>query len=128
MTIDPMNAPIFGDVAPAEPPGPVRLATALLFGNVVISAGYRLLTDLDASFPIFLIPLLLSVWFTLSVRAGRGWARPATAVLTCLLIAMMGLLTDYREPVDLLVFALSAGLLLVALRLIWRPVVSGYFE
>lgn len=127
MTIDPMNAPIFGDVVPADPPGPVRLASALLFGNVLLSAGYRLFTDLDASFPIFLIPLLLSVWITLSVRAGRGWARPASAVLTCVLIAMMALLIDYAM-VGLLVLAVSAGAQIIAMRLIWRPEVSEYFQ
>jgi hypothetical protein len=49
MTIDPMNAPIFGDLVPADPPRPIKLATALLLGNVVVTAGYRFYTAFEHS-------------------------------------------------------------------------------
>src|SRR5438552_2230284 len=95
VTIDPMNAPIFGDVVPADPPKPVRIATALLLGNVAVAAGYRVYTAFDASFSIFLIPLALGIWFALSVRAGRAWARTAATVLSCLSIGMMAWIAGY---------------------------------
>ena len=41
---------------------------------------------------LFLVPLALAAWFAMSVRAGRGWARTASTVLSCLMIAMMALL------------------------------------
>src|SRR5947208_2961853 len=121
-----MNAPIFGDVVPADPPRPIRLATVLLLSNVLLALGYRLYTGFDASFPLFLVPLTLAVWFALSVRAGRSWARTATTVLSVLFIAMMALLIDYGI-VDILALMISAGLLLSALRLIWRSDMKEYF-
>ena len=126
VTIDPMNTPIFGDVVPVDPPRPIRLATALLLSNVLLALGYRLYTGFDASFPLFLVPLTLAVWFALSVRAGRSWARTATTVLSVLFIAMMALLIDYGI-VDMLALVISAGLLLSALRLIWRSDMKEYF-
>jgi hypothetical protein len=127
VTIDPMNAPIFGDVVPADPPRPVRIATALLLANVVVAVVYRMYTSFDSSFPIFLIPLMLAVWFALSMRAGRSWARTGSTVLSGLLIAMMALLIDYRM-IDLITLILSAVLLLTAMRLMWRSDVNGYFR
>ena len=126
VTIDPMNAPIFGDIVRADPPTPVRVATALLLANIAVVAGYRLYTGLDASFPLFLIPLALAAWFALSVRAGRGWARTASTVLSCLMIAMMALLIDYGM-VDLLALMSSVVMLLTAMRLMWRGDVHEYF-
>lgn len=134
MTIDPMNAPIFGDVLPADPPKPIRIATALLLGNVVVTAGYRIYTAFDASFPIFLIPLALAVWFALSVRAGRSWARTGSTVLSCLSIGMLAYVAGYAMinssstwGLDVTALAVSAALLIVALRLMWRPDVNEYF-
>lgn len=127
MTIDPMNAPIFGDTIPANPPRPVRLATALLLANVVLTTGHRAFTNLDASFPIFLVPLVLAAAFALGVRSGRGWARAAATLMSCLLIAMMALLIDYGI-LDVAVLVISAMLLLTAIRLMWRSDVNGYFR
>jgi hypothetical protein len=134
VTIDPMNAPIFGDVLPADPPKPIRIATVLLLGNVVVTAGYRIYTAFDASFPIFLIPLALAVWFALSVRAGRSWARTASTVLSCLSIGMLAYVAGYALinsrstwELDLAALAVSAALLIIALRLMWRPDVNEYF-
>lgn len=131
-----MNAPIFGDVVPADPPRPVKLATALLLGNVVVAAGYRIYTAFDASFSIFLIPLALAVWFALSVRAGRGWARTASTVLSCLSIGMMIWVAGYAminvhtgvdATIDLGALVISTGMLVAAIRLMWRADVNDYF-
>jgi hypothetical protein len=136
MTIDPMNAPILGDVAPADPPRAVKLATALLLGNVLVAGGYRVYTALDASFPIFLIPMALAVWFALSVRAGRSWARSASTVLSCLSIAMMIWVTGYAminvhsgpaAAIDLAALVVSSWMLVTAIRLMWRTDVNDYF-
>ena len=139
MTIDPMNAPIFGDVVPVDPPRPVRLATALLLGNVAVTAGHRIYTAFDESFPIFVVPLAMSVWFALSVRAGRGWARTASTVLSCLSIAMTVWVVGYAmnlrpellsvdTAIDLVVLVLSSTMLISAMRLMWRADVSDYFS
>lgn len=127
MTIDPMNAPIFGDAIRADPPRPVRIASVLLLANVAVAIVYRMYTSFDSSFPIFLIPLTLAVGFALSMRAGRSWARTGSTVLSGLLIAMMALLIDYRM-IDVLALVFSAGLLLTAMRLMWRSDVNGYFR
>lgn len=134
MTIDPMNAPIFGDVLPVDPPRPIRIATALLLGNVVVTAGYRMYTAFEASFSIFLIPLVLAIVFALSVRAGRSWARAASTVLSCLSIVMLvfvaGIAMINNRPtwgLDLGALVVSAGLLAAAIRLMWRPDVNEYF-
>ena len=134
MTIDPMNAPIFGDVLPANPPKPIRIATALLLSNAVVAAGYRIYTAFDASFSIFLVMLALAVWFALSVRAGRGWARTASTVLSCLSIGMMAFVAGYSMinsrttwGLDLAALAISVGLLVPAIRLMWRHDVNEYF-
>ena len=134
MTIDPMNTPIFGDVLPADPPRPIRIATALLLCNVVVTVGYRVYTAFDASFSISIIPLALAVWFALSVRAGRSWARAASTVLSCLSIGMLVWVAGYsminNRPtwgLDLAILAVTAGMLIAALRLMWRPDVDGYF-
>jgi hypothetical protein len=126
VTIDPANAPIFGDAIPADPPRPVRIATTLLLGNVLLVAADRLYTAFNESFPVFLIPLSLATWFALSVRAGRGWARTASTVLSCLMIAMMALLINHGI-VDLLALMISAVMSLTAIRLIWRGDVNDYF-
>ncbi|HET9139454.1 hypothetical protein [Actinophytocola sp.] len=126
MTIDPRNTPIFGDTVPADPPRPVRLAAGFLLGDVALTAAYRIYTGLDDSFPIFLVPLLLATWFAMAVRSGHGWARTASTVLSCLLIAMMALLIEFAL-IDLSVLFLSAILLLTAIRLMWRSDVNGYF-
>src|SRR2546423_11344409 len=107
--MDPMNAPFSGAAVPVAPPRPIRLAAILLLGNVALAVGYQLYHGLDASFPLFLIPLTLAVWFARSMRAGRNWARTASTVLSGLLIAMMALLIDYGM-VDLLALAISTGL------------------
>lgn len=134
MTIDPMNTPIFGDVLPADPPKPIRIATALLLGNVVLAAGYRIYTAFDASFSIFVIAMVLAVWFALSVRAGRNWARTASTVLSCLSIGMMAWVAGYAVTnnhetwgLDLAILVLSAGMLVTAIRLMWRADVNDYF-
>lgn len=134
MTIDPMNTPIFGDVLPVNPPRPIRIATALLIGNVVIAAVYRMLTAFDASFSIFLIPLALGVWFAVSVRAGRNWARTASTVLSCLYLGMLAWVAGYAVTNDhatwgwdILVLTVSAVMLGTAIRLIWRHDVNEYF-
>ncbi|HEU5469075.1 MAG TPA: hypothetical protein VFV67_00360 [Actinophytocola sp.] len=127
MTIDPMNAPIFGDTGPADPPRPVRVASGLLLGNVALTAAYRAYTDLDESFPIFLVPLTLAAWFAVSMRSGHGWARTAATLLSCLLIGMMALLIDYRM-LDVVVLVFSTGLLLTAIKLMWRSDVNSYFQ
>jgi hypothetical protein len=126
VTIDPMNAPIFGDVIRADPPRPVRVATALLLVNIAVVAGYLLYAGPDASFPLFLVPLGLATWFALSVRAGRGWARTASTVLSFLMIAMMALLIDYGI-VGLVALTISVVLPLTAMRLMWRGDVNEYF-
>ncbi len=134
MTIDPMNTPIFGDVLPVNPPRPIRIATALLLGNVAIAAGYRVFTAFDSSFPIFLISLALAVWFAVSVRAGRNWARTAATVLAVLSIAMMVWVAGYAVinsrstwGWDVLVLLVSGGLQATAIRLMWRSDVNDYF-
>ena len=126
VTIDPRNAPIFGDAVAADPPRPVRVAAVLLLGHVALAAGYGLYTNLDVSPPLFLVPLTLAVWFAVSMRAGRNWARTASTVLSGLFIAMMALLIDYRMA-DLAAFAVSVTLLLCAMRLMWRGDVREYF-
>src|SRR2546421_12811400 len=90
-----MNTPIFGDVIPADPPKPIRIATALLLVNAIIMAAYRMYTAFDASFSIFVIPLALAVWFAVSVRAGRNWARTAATVLAFLSIGMLTWVAGY---------------------------------
>jgi hypothetical protein len=134
VTIDPMNAPIFGDVLPADPPKPIRIAAALLLGNVAITAGYRMLTAFDASFPIFMIPMAMAVWFALGVRVGRDWARTASTVLSCLSIGMLVFVAGYAminsRPtwgLDVAVLALTTTMQVSALRLVWRPDVNDYF-
>jgi hypothetical protein len=126
VTIDPMNAPIFGDVGRVDPPCPVRIATALLLGQVAVAAGYRLYTAFDTTFYLYLIPFLLAVWFALSVRSGHNWARTASTVLSCLLIAMTALMIDV-SVLGLSVLALSTVLLLSAIRLMWRGDANDYF-
>ena len=134
MTIDPMNAPIFGDVLPADPPKLIRIATGLLLGNVVVTAGYRMYTAFDASFSIFLIPMTLAVWFALSVRAGRSWARAASTVLSCLSLGMLAWVAGYAMinnrstwGLDLAALVVTAAMLVTAIRLMWRPEVNDYF-
>lgn len=134
MTIDPMNAPIFGDVAPVNPPRPIRIATALLLGNIALTAAYRVWTTLDASFPLFLIISVLGVWFTVSMRAGRNWSRAAATVLCYLSIGMLGWVAAYAVTTgrptwgwDILMLVVSGGILAAAIRLMWRPDVSDYF-
>jgi hypothetical protein len=126
VTIDPMNTPIFGGVGRTDPPRPVRIATALLLCQVAVAAGYRLYTAFDASFSLYLIPFLLAVWFALSVRGGHNWARTASTVLSCLLIAMTALMIDL-SVLGLSVLALSTVLLLSGIRLMWRGDVNDYF-
>lgn len=126
MTIDPMNAPIFGDVGRVDPPRPIRLAAALVLGQAALAAGYRLYTAFDSSFWLYVIPLALAVWFGLSVRIGRNWARTASTVLSCLLIAMVALMIDFSVP-GLLVLAASTLMLLTAIRFMWRADVNDYF-
>lgn len=135
MIIDPMNTPIFGDVLPVNPPRPIRIATALLLGNVVVTAGYRMYTAFDASFAIVLIQLALATWFATSMRAGRSWARTAATVLSCLSIGMLTWVAGYamlnERPGwgwDVLILALSTAMLVAAIRLMWRPDVNDYFE
>lgn len=139
MTIDPMNAPILGDTVPIDPPGPVRAASALLLGNVVVAAAYRIYTAFDASFSIFVIPLALGVWFAFGVRAGRGWARTAATVLGLLSIGMTVWVVGYAvvnvrtgwgldTTVDLAALVASVTLLVTAIRLMWRPDVNDYFS
>jgi hypothetical protein len=137
MTIDPMNAPIFGDVVPVDPPRPVRFASALLLANVVVVGAYRVATAFDASFSIFLIPMALSACFALSVRAGHGWARSGATVLSCLSIGMMVWVTGYAvvnthsglaAAIDLGVLAVSSAMLIAAIRLMWRADVNDYFR
>ena len=139
MTIDPMNAPILGDSVPADPPRPIRVASALLLGNVVIAAAYRIYTAFDASFSIFVIPLALGIWFAFAVRAGRGWARTAATVLGLLSIGMTIWVVGYavvnvrtgwglETTVDLAALVASVTLLLTAMRLMWRADVNDYFS
>jgi hypothetical protein len=126
VTIDPMNAPIFGDVGRVDPPRPVRVAAALVLGQAALAAGYRLYTAFDATFWLYSIPLALAVWFGLSVRIGRNWARTASTVLSCLLIAMIALMIDFSVP-GVLVLAVSTVMLLTAIRYMWRADINGYF-
>ena len=126
VTIDPMNTPIFGDTIPVDPPRPVRLGAALLLGNVALLAVFRLYTGFDASFPIFLVPLVLATAFAVSARAGRAWARAASTVLAMLLIVATALLIDYIL-LHGIVLLVSTSMQLFALRLLWRADVSGYF-
>jgi hypothetical protein len=136
MTIDPMNTPIFGDVVPADPPRPIKIATALLLGSVVLAAGYGLYIGIDASFSAFLLPMALAVWFALGMRAGHGWARTASTILSSLWIMMMfwvvgtAIVDNWTlsAVIDLAVLGLSAGMLLTAIRLMWRSNVSDYFS
>jgi len=134
VTIDPMNAPIFGDVLPADPPKLVRIAAGLLVGNVVVTAGYRMYTAFDASFSIFMIPMALGVWFALSVRAGRSWARGASTILSCLSIGTLIWVAGYAVinnrstwGLDLAFLVLTTAMLVTAIRLMWRPDVDDYF-
>ena len=134
MTIDPMNAPIFGDVLPADPPKPIRIAVALLLGNVAIVACYRMYTAFDASFSIFIVAMAMAVWFALSVRVGRNWARTASTVSSCLSIGMLVFVAGYAVinnrstwGSDVATLALTAAMLVGAIRLMWRPDVDDYF-
>lgn len=138
MTIDPMNAPIFGDFAPADPPRPIRLAFALLLANVTVVAAYRFYTAFDASFSIFLVATALAVWFAVSLRAGRGWARAASTVLSVLWIMMVTWAAGYavitertglslETMIHLGAIAACAGMSVTAIRLMWRPDMNNYF-
>ncbi|HEV2780222.1 MAG TPA: hypothetical protein VGX25_12595 [Actinophytocola sp.] len=126
MTIDPMNAPIFGDVARVDPPRPVRIATALVLAQVGVAAGYRLYLAFDGTFWLYLIPFALAVWFALSVRSGHNWARTASSVLSCLMIAMTALMVDY-SLLGMIALAVSAVFLLTSIGMMWRTDVSDYF-
>jgi hypothetical protein len=136
VTIDPMNTPIFGDVAPADPPRPIKMATALLLGSVVVAAGYLVYTAFDASFSAFLVPMVLAVWFAVGVRGGHGWARTASTILSSLWIMMMTWVVGIAvvnnwtlsSAIDLGTLALTAVMLLTAIRLMWRHNVSDYFS
>jgi hypothetical protein len=127
VTIDPMNTPIFGNTGAVNPPRLIRVTTSLLLAQVAVAAGYRLYAAFDTTFYLYLIPFLLAVWFALSVRSGQNWARTASTVLSCLLIAMTALMIDF-SALGLSVLVLSTVLLLSAIRFMWRADVNDYFE
>lgn len=138
MSIDPMNVPILGDVAPANPPRPVRLASVLLLGNVALAVAHRLYASIPFDV-LFAVPLIVGVWFALSVRAGRAWARTAATVLAGVAVVLTLGFAAYGTvdvgarwwgqdvAVDLAVIALSVGSLLAAIHLLWRSDSGTYF-
>jgi hypothetical protein len=135
MTIDPMNAPILGNLAPANPPQPIRLATTLLLANIALAAGYRLYTAFafGTTFAAEIIPLVLTVALVLGVRAGRGWARTtctlftSSAVVVLVWLAAAAMFDGVNGVVKVIVLGGAAGTLTTAIRLMWRPDVHEYF-
>ncbi|MGX7828266.1 hypothetical protein ACTG9Q_24555 [Actinokineospora sp. 24-640] len=123
MSIDPMHLPIFGDPRPVDPPAAIRTAAALLLLQAVVTVVEVARAAVDPM--LFAIPLLLTVWFTFSVRGGRDWARVAVCLSAFLSLALtIGLI---RGVVDLVAVAVSATLLLTATRLMYRADVRDYF-
>ncbi|MGQ0837281.1 hypothetical protein [Actinokineospora sp.] len=127
MAIDPTHLPIFGDPAPADPPAPVRAASALLLVQVVLSGLHLtyLAVATDRDLALFAVPLALTAWFALSVRAGRDWARPvasaAAGVSPLLTVALLS------GPLDVALLALSVALITNAVHLMYRADVREYF-
>ncbi|GLZ37183.1 hypothetical protein [Actinokineospora sp. NBRC 105648] len=128
MAIDPTHLPIFGDADPADPPAPVRVASTLLLAHVAVTGGHLALlanaSGQDLSLAI--VPMGLSAWFALSVRAGRDWARAAALLLAVLgVVLVLGLSTG---PVDLVGVALSMLLVTAAAAQMYRADVRDYFQ
>jgi hypothetical protein len=136
MTIDPMNAPILGNLAPADPPRPIRLATTLLLANLALAAGYRLYTAVafGTAFAAEIIPLVLAVALVLGVRAARGWARATctllagVSVVVLVWLAAAAVLDGASGVIEVVVLGGCASVLAAAIRLMWRPDVEDYFS
>ncbi|WP_424186582.1 hypothetical protein ACOBQX_01810 [Actinokineospora sp. G85] len=118
MAIDPANVPILGDPDSAVPPAAARASCLLLLlataGSAAQLAFYETTADHDLS--AFVVPLSLAVWFALSIRAGRSWARPAglaTGAVNTLPGAVLSTGATGLAAVLLVVLALvCAGLLM----------------
>ncbi|MCG8920447.1 hypothetical protein L6E12_32235 [Actinokineospora sp. PR83] len=128
MAIDPANLPIFGDPSPTDPPAPVRAACGLLVTEAGVSAAQMtyLSTAGDHDLTIFFVPLALTVWFALSLRAGRAWARSAALMAACITLVPGAAL--FSGPGELGVLLVAVALLLAAARLVYRADVREYFE
>ncbi|SDC07932.1 hypothetical protein [Actinokineospora iranica] len=127
MSIDPAHLPLLGNVEPADPPSPVRAASVLLLAHVTVTGGHLALvwakTGQDLS--LFAVPLGLIVWFALSVRGGRDWARLAVLLVAPLVLLLT--LTVSSGAVDLAAVALSALLVGCSAHQMFRADVADYF-
>jgi hypothetical protein len=127
MTIDPANRPILGDPDPVQPPAPVRAAAALLLVSAVVNAGqvgYYAVVD-GHELSVFLVPLGLTAFFALCVRAGYSWARPS-ALATAAVSALPGAgLFDGPVAAAGVLFCLAA--LVAVAWLVYRADVREHF-
>ena len=127
MAINPANLPIFGDPNPVEPPVAARAACVALLVEAVICtaqiAWFAVVDDTDLT--AFLLPLGLLVWFALSARAGRPWARPA-AVLTACVLLLPGLALG-TSTAELGGVVLAFALVVTAARLLFHPSAREHF-
>ena len=128
MAIDPANLPIFGDPKPFDPPAPVRAACVLVITATGVNAAQATYFSAVGGYDltVFLIPLALTVWFALSVRAGRAWAR-SSALMTGFVTLFPGVAL-FEGPGELGVVLVAMAMLVVGARLMYRPDVRGYFE
>ncbi|WP_156757270.1 hypothetical protein [Actinokineospora pegani] len=128
MAIDPANVPILGNPNPEVPPAAARASCSLLLlatvGSAAQLAFYGATADHDLS--AFLIPLGLAIWFALSTRAGRSWARPA-GLATGIVNALPGA-TLCTGATGLAVVLLVLLALVCAGRLMFRTEVRAHFE
>ncbi|OLR93837.1 hypothetical protein [Actinokineospora bangkokensis] len=128
MAIDPANLPIFGDPNPVEPPAAARAACVLLLAESVVTGAQLAWFSVvgGADLTAFLLPLTLLIWFALSARAGRPWARPA-AVMAGGVLLLPGLALGVR-PGELGGVLLAFALLVAATRLMYHPAAREHFE
>ncbi|PWW63583.1 hypothetical protein [Actinokineospora spheciospongiae] len=128
MAIDPANLPIFGDPSPTDPPAPVRAACGLLVTGAGVSAAQMTYLSVVGGhdLAIFFVPLALTVWFALSLRAGRAWARFAAVMAAC--VTLVPGFALFSGPGELGVLLVAVALLVAATRLVYRADVRGYFE
>ncbi|MDQ3402505.1 MAG: hypothetical protein M3548_03810 [Actinomycetota bacterium] len=127
MTIDPMHLPIFGDPRPAEPPVPVRAASGLLIVQALLSGAHLVYvsTTTGQDLSLFVVPLALLVWFALSVRAGRDWARLAAGLVGALSLLLTVVVLS--SLLDVVMLSMSTVLIAHAVHLMYRGDVGDYF-
>lgn len=128
MAIDPMHLPILGDPRPVDPPQPVRLACALLLTHALVlgSLTVRATTAAGTDPVLPLVPLALTAWLALAVRAGRDWARPAVCLAAAL--SQVSAATSLSGPVELLLFTAAGAAAVWAVRAVYREDVREYFD